>query len=124
MMLISVNKKTKQLKMVSFFRDSYLYVEGKNRSYCTKLNAAFSMGGPQTLIQTIENNYKIEIDNYVMVNFESFKAVIDAVGGVNADVEDYVASYIYKKFKLDMPVGEGVTLNGKQALALCRARAC
>ena len=124
MMLISVNRKTKELKLVSFLRDSYLYVEGDSSSHCTKLNAAYSMGGPECLIKTIENNYKIEIDNYVMVNFESFKAVIDAVGGVNADVEDYVASYIYKKFKLDMPVGEGVTLNGKQALALCRARGC
>ncbi len=124
MMLISVNRKTKELKLVSFLRDSYLYIEGDSSSHCTKLNAAYSMGGPECLIKTIENNYKIDIDNYVMVNFESFKAVIDAVGGVNADVEDYVASYIYKKFELDMPVGDGVTLNGKQALALCRARGC
>lgn len=124
MMLISVNKKTKQLKMVSFFRDSYLYVEGKNRSYCTKLNAAFSMGGPQTLIQTIENNYKIEIDNYVMVNFESFTAIIDAMGGVQVDVQQYEADYNYKKFKVELPVGEGVTLNGKQALCFVRIRGC
>ena len=124
MMLISVNKKTKQLKMVSFFRDSYLYVEGKNRSYCTKLNAAFSMGGPQTLIQTIENNYKIEIDNYVMVNFESFTAIIDAMGGIQVDVQQYEADYNYKKFKVTLPVGEGVTLNGKQALCFVRIRGC
>lgn len=124
MMLISVNKKTKQLKMVSFFRDSYLYVEGKNRSYCTKLNAAFSMGGPQTLIQTIENNYKIEIDNYVMVNFESFTAIIDAMGGVQVDVQQYEADYNYKKFKVELPVGKGVTLNGKQALCFVRIRGC
>ena len=89
MMLVSLNKKTKELKLVSFLRDSYLYIEGKNNSYCTKLNAAFSMGGPECLLQTIENNYKIEIDNYVMVNFESFKSIIDAMGGVTVDVQKY-----------------------------------
>lgn len=124
MMLLSLNKKTKQLKMVSFFRDSYLYVEGKNRSYCTKLNAAFSMGGPETLMQTIENNYKIEIDNYVMVNFESFTSIIDAMGGIQVDVQQYEADYNYKKFKVTLPVGENVTLNGKQALCFVRIRGC
>lgn len=124
MMLISVNKKTKELKLVSFFRDSYLYIEGKKSSYCTKLNAAYSMGGPETLIRTIENNYKIEIDNYVMVNFESFKSIIDAMGGVTVDVQQYEADYNYKKFKIALPVGDNVTLNGEQALCFVRIRGC
>ena len=124
MMLLSVNKKTKKLKMVSFLRDSYLYIEGKNNSYCTKLNAAFSMGGPECLIKTIENNYKIEIDNYVMVNFESFEDIIDAMGGVTVDVQGYEANYIQSFFGVSMPKGEDVTLNGKQALAFCRVRGC
>lgn len=124
MMLLSLNKKTKQLKLISFLRDSYLYIESPNGSYCTKLNAAFSMGGPDTLVQTIENNYKIDIDNYVMVNFESFKSIIDAMGGVTVDVQQYEADYNYKKFKINLPVGEGVTLNGEQALCFCRIRGC
>ena len=124
MMLLSLNRKTKQLKLVSFLRDSYLYIEGKDNSYCTKLNAAFSMGGPETLVQTIENNYKIDIDNYVIVNFESFKSIIDAMGGVTVDVQQYEADYNYKKFKIELPVGEGVTLNGEQALCFCRIRGC
>ncbi len=125
MMLVSVNKKTKTLKMVSFLRDSYLYIEGDENSYCTKLNAAYSMGGPECLIKTIENNYKIAIDNYVMVNFESFKGIVDAMGGITVDVQEYEANYMIKRFELsDMPCGEGVTLNGKQALAFCRARGC
>ena len=124
MMLLSLNRKTKQLKLVSFLRDSYLYIEGKDNSYCTKLNAAFSMGGPETLVKTIENNYKIDIDNYVIVNFESFKSIIDAMGGVTVDVQQYEADYNYKKFKIELPVGEGVTLNGEQALCFCRIRGC
>ena len=125
MMLLSLNRKTKELKLISFLRDSYLYIEGKNgNSYCTKLNAAFSMGGPETLMQTIENNYKIDIDNYVMVNFQSFTSIIDEIGGVQVDVQKYEADYNYKKFKVELPVGEGVTLNGKQALCFCRIRGC
>lgn len=124
MMLVSLNRKTKQLKMVSFLRDSYLYVDSAKGSYCTKLNAAFSMGGPECLMQTIENNYKIKIDNYVMVNFASFVAIIDAMGGVTVDVQKYEADYNYKKFKVELPYGDNVTLDGKQALCFCRIRGC
>lgn len=124
MMLVSLNKKTKQLKLISFLRDSYLYVEGKKSSYCTKLNAAFSMGGAECLMQTIENNYKIDIDNYVMVNFESFTSIIDEMGGITVDVQKYEADYNYKKFKISLPHGDNVTLNGEQALCFCRIRGC
>ena len=124
MLLVSLNKKTKQIKLVSFMRDSYLYIEGKNNSYCSKLNAAFSMGGPETLMTTIENNYKIEIDNFVMVNFESFKAIIEAMDGVTVDVKKYEANYANNRYKLSMPYGDGVTLNGEEALAFCRIRGC
>lgn len=124
MMLVSLNKKTKQLKLVSFLRDSYLYIDSPNGSYCSKLNAAFSMGGPECLLETIENNYKIEIDNYVMVNFESFVEIIDAMGGVTVDVQKYEADYNYKKFKVSLPYGENVTLDGTQALCFCRIRGC
>lgn len=124
MMLVSLNKKTKQLKLVSFFRDSYLYIDSSKGSSCSKLNAAFSMGGPECLMETIENNYKIEIDNYVMVNFESFIEIIDAMGGITVDVQKYEADYNYKKFKVTLPYGENVTLNGEQALCFCRIRGC
>ena len=124
MMLVSLNKKTKQIKLVSFMRDSYLYIEGKNNSYCSKLNAAFSMGGPEVLLNTIENNYKIEIDDFVMVNFESFKSIIEAMDGVTVDVQKYEANYANNRYKLSMPYGDGVTLNGEEALAFCRIRGC
>ncbi len=124
MLLVSLNKKTKQIKLISFMRDSYLYIEGKNNSYCSKLNAAFSMGGPETLMTTIENNYKIEIDNFVMVNFESFKAIIEAMGGVTVDVKKYEANYANDRYNLSMPYGDDVTLNGEEALAFCRIRGC
>ncbi len=127
MMVVSLNKKTKEIKLVSFFRDSYLYMEHNGNSCFNKLNAAFSFGGAECLMHTIERNYKIDIDNFVMVNFESFSKIIDAMGGINIDVEKYEADYInsFSKFKkCDMPYGENVKLNGLQALYFCRIRGC
>lgn len=126
MMLVSINKKSKEIKLVSFFRDSYLYIEDENGSgHYGKLNSAFSLGGPEVLMKTIEKNYKINIDNFIMVNFESFKDLIDAMGGVTVDVQKYEADYVKKRFKFDdVPYGEDVTLNGKQALGFCRSRNC
>lgn len=125
MMLLSLNKKTKKITIASFLRDSYLYVKGDNHDYCTKLNAAFSMGGPDCLIETIENNYKIEIDNYVMVNFKTFEKIIDEMGGVEVPkVEQFESDYNVKKHGIPLPVGENVTLNGAEALCFVRNRSC
>jgi LCP family protein required for cell wall assembly len=82
------------------------------------------MGGPNTLIKSIENNYKIDIDNYVMVNFESFAAIVDAMGGITVDVQEYEANHSNSLLGGDMPYGEDVTLNGTQALYFCRIRNC
>ncbi len=123
MMVASLNKKTKEIKLVSFLRDTYCYIETEKSSYYTKLNAAYSLGGIECLKQTIENNYKIKIDNYVLVNFESFKAIIDAMGGVTVKVEQYEAAYMNDVMGLNnVPWGEAVTLNGIEALSFCRMR--
>ena len=126
MMLVSVNRKLKTLKLVSFFRDSYAYIDTGNGGYCNKINAAYSMGGVNCLMKTLENNYKITIDGYVMVDFESFQGLIDAMGGVKVDVQQYEADYInsYYIYHENVPAGEGVTLDGDQALQFCRVRGC
>ncbi len=126
MILVSVNKKKKTLKLISFLRDSYAYIETEDGGYCNKINAAYSMGGVSCLIKTIENNYKISIDGFVMVDFESFQGLIDAMGGVTVDVQEYEANYInsYYSYFEYVPAGEGVTLDGEQALQFCRVRGC
>lgn len=125
MMLLSLNRKTRKITIASFLRDSYLYVKGDSHDYCTKLNAAFSMGGPDCLIQTIENNYKIEIDNYVMVNFKTFEKIIDEMGGVDVPkIEQFESDYNVKKHGIPLPVGENVTLDGAEALCFVRNRSC
>lgn len=61
--------------MVSLMRDTYVQVPGYGGC---KLNAAYSYGGPELLMDTIEDNFYIEIDDYVTVNFISFANIVDA----------------------------------------------
>ncbi|QAT48801.1 LytR family transcriptional regulator [Caproiciproducens sp. NJN-50] len=79
-MLMSIDSKSKTIRLVSFLRDSYLEIPtvGKN-----KLNAAYSNGGVALTMQTLENNYRINIDQYVSVDFDNFAAVIDKMGGLD-----------------------------------------
>lgn len=129
MMLVSINKKTKTITLVSLLRDSWTYMslprsDGSYYDHYFKLNSAYSYGGPTTLLNTIENNYKIEIDQFIAVDFVSFPKLIDALGGVTVDVQEYEANYIrrtssHKRF----PYGTA-TLNGDQALIYSRIRKC
>jgi LCP family protein required for cell wall assembly len=84
MILFSVNKKTNKLKMVSFLRDLYVSIDGfKSKS---RINAAFSIGGPELLINTIEKNFGVKIDKYACIDFEGFEKAIDYVGGVTVNL--------------------------------------
>lgn len=126
--LISIDKKKERITMVSFLRDSWTYIkmpkeDGTFYDEYEKINAAYH-GGPKTLLQTIENNYKIKIDQYIAVDFKSFPKVIDAIGGVTVDVQDYEADYIRRtSSQTNFPYGTA-KLNGKQALIYSRIRHC
>lgn len=126
--LVSVNKKTKEIILSSFFRDSYIYMDipqkdGTTKGRYEKINAAYNYGGPAALIDTIEKNYKVEIDQYIAVDFESFTKLIDAVGGVNVDVEENEAMFIRRTSShKSFPYGNNVHLSGSQALIYSRIR--
>lgn len=122
--LLSLNKKTKTINLVSFFRDSYTYMNIGGSERCCKMNHAHSWGGPAALIEVLENNYKIEIDNYISVDFKSFPKLIDSLGGVTVPIEQYEADYINRTTTKIAKVksGEAVKLNGAQALVYSRIR--
>lgn len=126
MIVVSIDKVNKTIKLVSFMRDSYTYMDQFDRY--AKLNAACANGGPAYLVETIENDYKIEIDGYVLVDFDSFTQVIDILGGVTLDVPAYVIPYMNKAIKevkgtqITNTKGGVMTLDGKQALAFSRIR--
>ena len=123
MMLVSLNRKTEQISMVSFFRDSWVYFMAPNgKEYYSKMNGSYFYGGAECTVETIESVFKVEIDHYVTVDFSSFEHLVDAVGGVRVDVKEYEARNMKREWNLDCPVGENVLLNGQQALYFARQR--
>lgn len=117
-MLVSVDSGSKALRFVSFLRDSYLEIPtmGKN-----KLNAAYAQGGVALTMQTLVNNYRIGISRYVSVNFSSFAAVIDRMGGL--DVPMSAAACSEENANLGTKFREGTNhLNGEQCLYYSRIR--
>ena len=132
MILVSFNKKTKTTWLTSFMRDSYVDIPGYGWG---KLNWAYSYGGPELLMDTIENNFCVKIDNYVSINFMTFAAVIDAVGGIDIEITDEEANEInvillneVNEIMGDVPNadfvehGGEVHLSGKKALCYSRIR--
>ena len=124
MMIASVNKKDKTIKLTSLMRDSYVSIPGHKNN---KLNAAYSFGGADLLIQTIEQNFKIKIDGYASVNFDSFEKIIDLLDGVDIELGKEEARYLRNTNYISDPkyrtVQEGWnTLNGNQALGYARVR--
>lgn len=123
MILISINKADQQIKMVSLLRAAYVAIPGHGNA---RLNAAHAIGGPNLLIKTIEQNYKIHIDNYVSVNFEAFPKVIDILGGIDIKLTDKEAAALADTFRengLKAPTGAGTYhMNGKTTLGYVRLR--
>jgi len=121
LILATLNKDDKSVKMHSIPRDSYVYVP--EIGYETKINHAHSNGGTQTTIDTVENLLEIPVDYYVKLNFHAFVDVIDAIDGINVDVpyEFKESDSMDKRDSIHLLPGEQV-LDGEEALALARTR--
>lgn len=117
MMLVSVDKNTKKIKLTSFLRDSYVYIPAKD--FSTKLNASCSYGGPQMVIDTIEYNFKIHIDKYAMIDFDIFKTIIHDLGGVTLTMTEEEAACIRRESGYPCEAG---THKYKAKIALWYAR--
>ncbi len=124
MMIATLDMKHKKLKVTSLMRDMYVEIPGHGSR---KLNAAYSLGGISLLYETIVKNFGIKMDGYAQVNFDAFVDVINAVGGVEANITESEAehlnttNYIKRKKFRNLEVGKQV-LNGYQALGYCRIR--
>ncbi|MFD3944466.1 LCP family protein [Streptomyces sp. NPDC058579] len=84
----------------------------------SKLNAAYAMDGPELLVRTVEFNTGLRIDHYAEIGFAGFANIVDALGGVDLNIEK---GFKDKKSGADFQAGEQ-TLNGEQALAFVRTR--
>jgi len=133
MILVSISNKTNSVHLISLLRDIYVDIPGHDGN---RLNAAYAYGGPELLMETLEENFDIEINRYMLVNFQAFANLVDAVGGVELELTNeevqYVNGYLveYNQLEgraegtdyLDSSLSGTIHLNGPQALAYCRNR--
>lgn len=125
--LASYNKTNHTVKLVSFMRDTWVYIpeRGWNR-----INAATAYGGTGLLVNTLNYNFGLDIQNYIQIKFDDFKRVIDILGGIDIELTKQEINYINKKlhnedkdWKNDIEAEPGIVhLNGTQALWHCRNR--
>ncbi|MFE3542126.1 LCP family protein [Nocardia sp. NPDC059177] len=102
--------------MVSLPRDSYVNVPGYGKD---KLNASFALGGPELLVQTVEQATGVRIDHYAQIGFGGFASVVDALGGIDVCLDEPIVDPLAG---LDLPAG-CQRLSGPDALGFVRTRA-
>lgn len=128
MIMMSIDNRHKKLKLTSFQRDTYLYIPGHGYN---KLNASYTLGGAKLSVQTIEANYGIKVDRYAVVDFESFKKIIDTLGGIDIELTEDEILYINYQMYKNGQVSEYTTikdapgivhLDGQEALWYARNR--
>lgn len=133
--IASINLDTKEVKLVSVYRDTYLNLMGNYGTY-NKCNIAYKSGGGQQGINMLNTNLDLNIDGFVTIGFEGLRDVIDALGGVYIDVDAGELKHI-NNYQIEMVEKlEGLSesdyievkntgyqlLNGLQATAYCRIR--
>lgn len=127
--IASINNDTKEVKLVSVYRDTYLNLTNGKYNKC---NAAYSAGGPAQAISMLNTNLDLDIEYYVSVDFAALTKTIDLLGGIDIDVDDteieHLNNYIVETSKVTgvqtTPLtSTGLqTLDGVQATSYCRIR--
>ena len=137
MIIVTINKKNKTIKLSSLLRDTAVTIPGRDKNGdgqddYAKLHAAYAYGGFNLLSKTIEQNFRLKIDKYVGVNFVVFPIAVDAMGGIDIYMTAKEASKVcapgqkledwergFKKIGTESKVYH---LNGYQALQYSRIR--
>lgn len=124
--IATIDNNHKKLKLTSIMRDTLANIPDHGEQ---KINAALAYGGPDLLMKTINENFNLNLNKYVMVNFGGFKEIIDEVGGIEVDIHDYEIPELnkfigeYEKVKSPKITETGMQkLDGQQALAYARIR--
>ena len=110
------NKHTNETKLVSIMRDTYVNIPGHGMQ---KINAAFSLGGPELLRKTIKENFGVDINYYAVVDFAGFPKLIDllAPNGITVDIPEKMS------YGIGMTLQPGTqTLHGDKLLGYVRFR--
>ena len=128
-MIASIDNKTKDVKIVSVYRDSYLNLANDKYRKC---NEAYSIGGPDQAVAMLNMNLDLKIDYYMSVDFLAVSEVVDLMGGIDIDVDEYEIEHL-NNYTVETSKVTGKkttklkstglqTLDGVQATSYCRIR--
>lgn len=128
-MVISLDQQNGKIKMASIMRDTYVKIDGHGMD---KINAAFALGGPQLAIKTINQNFDLDIKEYLNVDFFGAAKIVDALNGIDVNVKaaelPYLNNYLQEIAGIENIPAVRVLqpglqkLNGKQTVAYTRIR--
>ena len=132
MIILTIDKLNKSLKLTSLARDTLVKIPGRGEE---KLTHAYAYGQEELLMQTINENFDLDIKDYAVVNFKSFIDIVDIIGGVDINVNEKEIHHLNEVIKecygvnhedtknIEYITGSGNhNLNGYQALAYARIR--
>lgn len=125
MMILTVDVFRGDVKMTSLLRDSKVPIEGHGE---TKLNHAYAYGGPELAVKTINQVFKLDVKEFVTVNFNQLSDIVDAVGGVTLEISEAEKNEINRMLDADFPGSPHlessgtVVLDGHQAISFSRIR--
>ncbi|MCR4838240.1 MAG: LCP family protein [Eubacterium sp.] len=132
MLVASINNDTKEVKLVSVYRDTLLEIPDEEGAFTAKINASYAYGGAKRAVQALNSNLDLNITDFVTVNWEGLTRAIDAIGGVPIHVEenelDMLNACLTEQISATGIYSDGVfetgliVLNGAQATAYSRIR--
>ena len=130
--IANINNKTKEVKLISVYRDTYVQIKENGSNTLDKITHAYAYAGPELAIQTLNINLDLNIKEFVTVNFDSVPEAVDQLGGITmtltSEEVDYANDYIRETAKVTGKSATYIsssgtqTLNGVQAVAYSRIR--
>ena len=118
--IASLDQKTKNIRLISVYRDTYLQLEEKGKTVLDKVTHAYSYGGAQNTLKALNTNLDLNITEYVTVNFDAVIAAVNAMGGVTIDIDSselkYINDYINATSASSGIKSSQITKTGKQTL--------
>ena len=132
MMIASINQETNEIKLISVYRDTYVYVTESGKERLDKITHAYSYGGAQNTLKSLNEALDLNITEFVTVNFDAVIAAVDSLGGVYIDIDssevNYINDYIDATSESSGVKSSHIThagnqkLNGVQAVSYSRVR--
>lgn len=121
LVLATLNNQDKSVKLVSIPRDTYAYIPDYGRE--DKITHAYALNGPRSTIESVEQLLEVPVDYYMTMNFDAFVDVVDALGGITAEVPYDMKEKDETDSHNAIELEEGIQeLDGSEALALARTR--